>query len=183
MVNLNKKKINLLLQEVLLKKKYIKKLKTAKSVLDKAVKSNLGDLNYFILNEKKNCLSDNFVSYIIIITFSPSNTFFHVTDFSGNVRFFYSAGSFSYKGRLKRARFQIFKKFYQELILKLKYSYGKPVTLHLVNVKSQKKWIIKKLKRKFFIKSVRFFYSYPHNGCRKKKMKRKKFKRKKKIII
>ena len=37
---------------------------------------------------------------------------------------------------------------------------------------------MKKLKKKFFIKVVRSFNLYPHNGCRKKKVRRKKFKKK-----
>jgi hypothetical protein len=63
---------------------------------------------------------DNLVTYIIDISFSRSNTFFHVLDFSGNLRFFCSAGSFNYSGKNKRIRRIVFKEFYRYL-LKLKF--------------------------------------------------------------
>ena len=98
-------------------------------------------------------------------------------DFSGKLKFFYSAGSFNYSGKSKKARYVVFRELYRVLISKLKFLKNKPVALHLKNVGYNKSWIVKKLKKKFFIKSVRSFNLYPHNGCRKRKMRRKKFKK------
>ena len=36
---------------------------------------------------------------------------------------------------------------------------------------------VEKVEKKFFITSVKIFNTFPHNGCRHKKVKRKKFKK------
>ena len=133
---------------------------------------------------KKNFSSkhDHLIMYIIDISFSKSNTFLHVLDFAGNLKFFCSAGSFNYSGKSKKSRLNVLKEFYRILLLKLKFLKGKPMALHLKNVGSYKFRIIKKLKKKFFIKIIRNFNLYPHNGCRKKKVRRKKIKKKKEEV-
>ena len=170
--------INKFLRDIQLKKKYIKNLKNNVSLL-----SNIQEQNYKLLNNKiifnSNFPSnqDNLIMYIIDISFSRSNTLLHISDSVGNLKFFRSAGSFSYAGKSKRSRWIIFKEFYRYL-LKLKFLKNKPVALHFKNVGSQKFWIIKKLKKILFIKTVSSFTLYPYNGCRKKKVRRKKFKKK-----
>ena len=49
-------------------------------------------------------------------------------------------------------------------------------TSELKNVDSNIFWFLKKLKKKLFITVVKHFNLYPYNGCRKKKIRRKKFK-------
>jgi ribosomal protein S11 len=118
--------------------------------------------------------------YIIDITFSRSNIFLNVMDSSGKLKFFCSAGHLQYKGRRnKKSRFQVLKSIYHVLLTKLRFLKGKPIALHLKNVGLKRFWILKKLKTHFFIKLVSIFNLFPFNGCRKKKVKRKKFKRKK----
>ena len=138
--------------------------------------------NYKFLNtaiaKKKNSFNkyDPLIMYIIDFSFSRSNTFLHVLDFAGNLKFFCSAGSFNYSGKSKRARWIVFKNFSRSL-LKLKFLKNRPVALHFKNVGSNKFWIINKLKKKLFIKVIRNFNLYPHNGCRKRKIRRKKIKK------
>jgi hypothetical protein len=54
-------------------------------------------------------------------------------DFSGNTKFFYSAGSFNFKGKKKNLDL-VFKEFLYYLVSKLKFLKDKPVAVHLKNV-------------------------------------------------
>ena len=79
-----------------------------------------------------------------------------------------------FKGKSKKSRFQILKLFFVELKkLKFKFLRKNPVSLHLNNVGSYKRFIIRKLKRRFFIKIIKNYQVYAYNGCRKKKKIRK----------
>jgi len=173
-------KLNLVkfFREIKLKKQYIKQLKNKVILLNSLKDKNYKTLNskLFLYNHYKKLHKEDFlVTYIIDITFSRTNTFIHVMDFSGHLKFFLSAGSLQYKGKGKRFRSAVLKDMYKTLILKLKFLKEQPVALHLKNVGFAKFWIIKLLKKNFFIKVVRSFNTYPYNGCRKKKVRRKKF--------
>ena len=138
--------------------------------------------NYKLLDsqislKKKSCEENYLISYIIDITFSQTNTLLHVTDPLGNLKFFCSAGSLNFKGKAKRSRFLVFREMYNILVSKLKFLKGQPIAVHFKNVGSSRVWILKKLKKKFFIRVVKSFSLYPYNGCRKRKMRRKKFKK------
>ena len=112
--------------------------------------------------------------YTLNINFSRSNTLCSIMDCSGNTKFFYSAGLFKLKGRQKIFRSLVLKHFYKILILKLKFLRKKPLILSLKNIGLNNLWFLKKLRKKFFIVSVKIFSSYSYNGCRKKKIRRKK---------
>jgi ribosomal protein S11 len=173
-INLNK-----FLNNISLKKQYIKNLQTQTLLLNTIKQKNYKLLNSSLL--KKQSISanqDHVIMYIIDITFLRSNTLLHVMDISGKLKFFCSAGYLKHKGKSKKARFSVFKGIYRLLVTKLRFLKGKPLALHLKNVGFNKFWMIKKLKTKFFIKTVKIFNSFPHNGCRKKKVRRKKFKKK-----
>lgn len=172
--------LNTFLRDVRLKKQYVKNLKSKSLLLSQIRENNYKSVHQTLLSNKNIVVTRNYlVTYIIDICFSKSNTFLHVMDFSGKLKFFYSSGSFNYSGKSKKARYTVFRDLYKMLLSKLKFLKGKPVALHLKNVGYSKSWIIKKLKKKFFITCVRSFNSYPHNGCRKRKMRRKKFKKRK----
>lgn len=178
--------LNKFFRNIKLKKQYIKTLKNKVDL----IKSNLKEKNYtssLIFNNRIN-YNNNFsvkedflVTYIIDITFSRMNTLLHVMDFSGNLKYFCSAGSLQYKGKRKKiARYTVFRYMYKILVSKLKFLKGQPLALHLKNVGSTKFLIIRLLKKKLFIKVVRSYDLYPHNGCRKKKVIRKKIRSKRK---
>jgi ribosomal protein S11 len=158
------------------KKQYIKKLKKQSFLLSEIKQTNykLVNTNLLTKNQSTGLLTDHLIMFIIDITFTKANTFLHVMDASGRLKFFCSAGHFQHKGKNKRFRFNVFKSIYRILITKLRFLKGKPIALHLKNVGFNKFWIIKKLKAKFFIKIVKNFNLFPYNGCRKKKVKRKK---------
>lgn len=165
--------LNSFFNDIKLKKQYIKKLKNKVDLLNSLKKKNL---NSMILNNNDRNISyvkeDFLVTYIIDITFSRSNTLLNVMDFSGKLKFFCSAGSLKYKGKRKRARYLVFRDMYKILVSKLKFLKLQPLALHLKNVGSAKFWIIKRLKKKLFIKIIKSYDLYPHNGCRKKKVRR-----------
>lgn len=175
----SKLNLNKFFKELKLKKQYINSLNNQIILLNSLKEKNYKKLHsIFHGNYKKSFKEDFLISYIIDITFSKTNKFIHVMDYSGNLIFFCSAGSLQYKGKNKKSRL-VLKDMYKVLVSKLKILKNQPVALHLKNVGFVKFWIIKLFKKKFFIKIVRSFNSYPYNGCRKKKMRRKKFRTKK----
>ena len=177
-VNIN---LNKFLKDFSLKKQYLKKVNSNVTTLFNLKQKGYRSLNKHVLSMSKNeAINEHIVMYIIDITFSRSNTFLHVMDSKGQLKFFASAGHFKYKGKNKKFRSNVLKSMYKVLLTKLKYLKGKPIALHLKNVGFNKFWIIKKLKAKFFIKTVKVFNLFPFNGCRNKKIRRKKMKTKKK---
>jgi ribosomal protein S11 len=170
------------LEKIRLKKKYINKLDNKIYQLNDLKEKSYKSLSLKLSDEKSNVLKkENYlVKYVIDITFSRTNTLLHVMDFSGHLKFFCSAGVLQYKGKRKKARYQVFRDLYQILLSKFKFIKNQPIALHLKNVGVARFWIIKLLKKKYFIKVIRSFNTYPHNGCRKKKVRRKKFRTRKK---
>ena len=81
---MNIKSINLALKDVLLKKKIMNKLRDQKRLLENV---NHFDYKSIIRFETKSSdfklIPENFVLYIVFITFTSSNTFFHISDYSG----------------------------------------------------------------------------------------------------
>lgn len=173
--------LNEFLKDLSSKKQYIKTLKSQVNTLFLTKQ-----LDYRLLNKELHpgtlieAVDDHVVMYIIDITFSRSNTFLHVMDSTGKLKFFASAGHFQYRGKNKKIRTNVLKDIYRVLLTKLKFLKGKPIALHLKNTGFNSFLIVKKLKTKFFIKTVKSFNSFPFNGCRNKKVVRKKNKPRKK---
>ena len=171
--------LNKFFKKIVVKKQYIKMLKNKTCLLNSIKENNYKNLNFNKFLKNKNFVNcDNLVMYIIDICFLSSNTSLSIMDSSGVIKFFCSAGDFSYTGKKKKKRLLVLKSIFRMIILKLKFLQNKPLALHLKNVKFSKFWLKKKLKKKFFIKIIKSFYLYPHNGCRKKKIRRKKFRKK-----
>jgi ribosomal protein S11 len=167
--------INTILTNFSIKKQYLKKLKKQSFLLDMIKQKNYKLINQKLLSNKAfKLINDHVIFYIIDITFTKSNTFLHIMDSSGKLKFYSSAGHLKHAGKNKKFRINVLKSFYRVLITKLKFLKDKPIALHLKNVGFNKFGIIKKLKAKFFIKTVKIFNLFPFNGCRKKKVRRKK---------
>lgn len=174
--------LNELFENISIKKQYIKKLKKQFIFLNNIKQQSYQQLlKQLMLQNKPSRLVNNLIiRYIIDITFSRSNTLLQVMDSNGALTFFCSAGNLSYKGKTKTFRFQVLKSIYRILITKLSYLKRKPVALHLKNVNSsEKSRILRKLKKKLIIKHVKLFNLFPFNGCRAKKIVRKKSRLKK----
>jgi len=170
--------LNRFFKEIRLKKQYLKKMQNKISVLGKLKEVNYKQITSHWSLKPALPTSTIFVMYIIKISFSKKNTLFHISDSSGNIKLFYSAGSFQQTGKGKIARSTLLRKFYRLVISELKFVRKVPIAVHFKNVDSNMFWFLKKLKKKFFITVVKHFNQHPYNGCRKKKIRRKKFKSK-----
>jgi ribosomal protein S11 len=178
MLKYNKVKCNTnkFLKEIRLKKQYLKKIKNETYALSKLKETNYKKIGLYFLSDGLLIPEPISVMYIIKIFFSKKNTLFHISDCAGNPKFFYSAGSFQFKGKAKTSRSTVLRKFYSTLISKLKFIKKAPISVHFKNTDLNMFWFLKKLRKKFFIVTVKNYNQVPYNGCRKKKIRRKKFK-------
>merc|ERR1712194_482843 len=129
-------------------------------------------------NDKETGLQDFVIAYIISISFLKANTTIHVSDTKGNLKLFYSAGSVELSGKQKRKRRIAVSKLISLVLKKANFLGQKPIALHLNNVNFYKNLIIRKLKRNLYIKVIKILNQTPYNGCRKKKLRRKKYTKK-----
>ena len=150
---------------------YLKKLKENDS-------KNLSVKNFFVQNSKETNLQDFVVAYIVSISFLKANTTIHVSDVQGNLKLFYSAGSVELSGKQKRKRRIAVSKLISLILKKATFLGQKPIALHLNNVNFYKNLIVRKLKRNLYIKIIKILNQTPYNGCRKKKLRRKKYTKK-----
>ena len=151
---------------------YLKKLKEEDY---KALSVNKFDL---IEYNNENINQDLMVMYIVNISFLKANTTIHVSDIKGNIKLFYSAGSVGLTGKQKRKRRVAVVKLISLLIKKANFLGNKPIALHLNNVNFYQNLIVNKLKQTLYIKVIKSFNQAPYNGCRKKKVRRKKYTKK-----
>lgn len=168
--------LNKFFKKIYLKKQYLTKIQTNFYLLNELKEANHKRVGSRFSSKLTHLSTFPFVTYILEISFLKKNTLFHIMDCSGNIKFFYSAGSFQQSGKGKVARSTILRKFYRLLITKLKFVKSLPIAVHFRNTNSNMFWFLKKLKTKLFITVVKHFNQYSFNGCRKKKIRRKKFK-------
>jgi ribosomal protein S11 len=166
----NKLKLTLLDRE----KFYIKNLFNQINQLEQIKKKNYKKLGQKSMHHNNFLKQDLTVYYIVNISFLKANTTIHLSDIKGNIKLFYSAGDLGLKGKQKTKRRIAVSKLITTLLKKIPFINKKPVALHLNNVKFYKRLILKQLKRNLFIKIVKSFNLTPYNGCRKKKIRRKK---------
>jgi len=114
---------------------------------------------------------------VLSIKFSSSNTLVSLTDSTGLPILSFSSGLASLRGKDKTDRH----KALTNLLIKvyhnynsLKYDHNLAISLHLVDVGKEKKFSVEVAKRLFLVSSVKAYDRVPFNGCRKKKLKRKK---------
>lgn len=168
--------LNKFFKKVYLKKQYAKKMQDKVRLLNKLEKINYRKVGSKLFKRQIRIANKIFIIYVIDISFSKKNTLVHVNDCSGNTLFFYSAGFFQKKNQEKISRALILKKFYKLLISRFKFLRGVPIAIHFKNTDSNIFWFLKRLKKKLFIVLTKHFNSYPYNGCRKRKIRRKKSK-------
>ena len=145
----------------------IQKLQNYKKLgLNRTFKTNI---NKYLKDE--DCL----IMYTLSISFLKANTNIHVSDIKGNTVLFYNAGSVGLVGKQKIKRSKCVLRLISLLVKKASFLSNYPISVHLNNVNANKKFIISKLKTHFLIKIIKIFNQTPHNGCRKKKIRRKKF--------
>lgn len=192
MKNSRNVKLNEMLNIVKFEKQYIKKLKEKFNWLSILKETDYKTVGYKIFSHRFKKFSSNLiyekerlpsqknsVIFIVSITYTKKNTFLHVTDFSGKLLFFKSAGMFNSKGKFNKFRIIALRNFYKSIVSKLGSIKNKPIALHLKGVGLAWPYIVRDLRKKFFIRVVKLFSLAPHNGCRGKKLRRKKFRTKK----
>ena len=160
---------------------YVKNLQDQIDSLKKLKEQNYKKLSVAEFAKSKQEASieqDLIVMYIINVSFSKANTTIHVSDIKGNVKLFYSAGSVGLTGKQKRKRRIAIVKLISLVMKKASFISNKPVAVHLNNVNFYQNLIVNKLKQTFFIKIIKSFNQTPYNGCRKPKMRRKKYTKK-----
>ena len=160
---------------------YVKNLLDQIDYLKKLKEKNYKDLSlnrFNTIKHKENINQDLIIVYIINISFLKANTIINVSDIKGNVKLFYSAGSVGLTGKQKRKRRIALVKLISLLVKKASFLGKKPIALHLNNVNFYQNLIVNKLKQTFYIKVIKSFNQTPYNGCRKKKVRRKKYTKK-----
>ena len=126
-----------------------------------------------------NSFSENcYVTYIINIFFMRANTVVQITDTKGQAKLLFTSGLVKLSGKQKRNRRIAIIKLLTLLHKKASFVKSSPVTLHLHNILFYKNFLINKLVQHFFVKAIRSYQSFPYNGCRKRKVRRKKHARK-----
>ena len=157
---------------------YVKNLLNQATYLKKLKENGSKDLSikkFVNISDKETNLQDFVVAYIISISFLKANTTIHVSDTKGNLKLFYSAGSVELSGKQKRKRRIAISKLISLVLKKAVFLGQKPIALHLNNVNFYKNLIVRKLKRNLYLKVIKILNQTPYNGCRKKKMRRKKY--------
>lgn len=158
---------------------YVNVLLNNISFLNELKKNNLKNLiDIKFLNDinNNNSIKEDFlITYIINISFLKTNTIVNISDIKGNTKLFYTAGNVNLSGKQKKRRKIALLRLINLIFKKAGFIEKKPVALHLNNVVSYKTLIINKLKQVYFIKLIKSYNQIPYNGCRKKKIRRKKY--------
>lgn len=155
---------------------YLKMLSEKFSLLETNSDCKKFSFNRIPNNFKKPLEKEKFlIVYIITITFLKANTNINVSDIKGNVKLSFNSGSVNLIGKQKKQRLKAVSRLLSLLVKKAAFLKNYPVAIHLQNVNFYKFLIIKKLKVNFFIRFVQSFNLSPYNGCRKKKVRRKKY--------
>lgn len=143
-----------------------------KNLFVNKIAHNYKKLSLFLKNSQKQSFS---IMYILYFSFSSVNTFLNVIDSLGNLKFQYSAGLMGFTGKQKQNRLKILHSFLKELRkLKISVLKNKPIALIFNQVDFYKYFLVKKLKKFFFIRLLKNYQIQAYNGCRKKKRLRKK---------
>jgi ribosomal protein S11 len=155
---------------------YLKMLAEKFSLLETNSDSKNFSLNRISDNFKKPLEKEKFlIVYIITVTFLKANTNINVSDIKGNVKLSFTSGSVNLIGKQKKHRLKAVSRLISLLAKKATFLKNHPVAIHLHNVSSYKFLILKRLKVNFFIQLVKSFNLSPYNGCRKRKVRRKKY--------
>lgn len=177
LANKLKLKTSLLQEEKLYVKNLLNQLTYLKTLKTNNYK-NLGVKKFGIYNNRNTNSQDFIVMYVISVSFLKANTTIHVSDIRGNLKLFYSSGSVDLTGKQKKKRRIAISKLISLLLKKANFLGRKPIALHLSNVNFYKNLIVRKLKRNLYIKIIKIFNQISYNGCRKKKLRRKKYTKK-----
>lgn len=154
---------------------HIKNLREQVSYLRKIKENDYRALPYFKHKSVDLSNQDLIVSYIITISFLKANTTINISDSHGISKMFYSAGDIGLSGKQKKKRRIAISKLIALVFQKLGSLQQKPIAIHMNNVGFYKSFVLNKLKRIFYVRIIKSFNLTPYNGCRKRKLLRKKY--------
>lgn len=134
------------------------------------------DLSLIFKNKIK---SGSPLKYVLGISLSNTNTNVYVTDVKGKIKYLSSAGFLGLSGNQKIKKPAVLIKLLQLTIKKTEFMGNLPIALHLKNFTESYVSLILSIVSKYFnIKHIRVYNNKPYNGCRPKKIKRKKRRKK-----
>lgn len=155
-------------------KKLNKKLRNSKVIVENFIKIKVLILADFFCS--LNTLS--LVKYVVGISFLKKNITIYVGDANGRLNYNCSAGLIKLNKKQKIKIPLVLIKLTKIVTNKLPNVADIPTALHLNNVpKSLQLFFEPVFKTQFFIIQLNNFRVFPHNGCRPKKLKRKKRKK------
>lgn len=115
------------------------------------------------------------IKYIVGISFSNTNVRIYVTDIKGRLKFSISAGLLGLYKKQKNRKPSLVVKLIQLLKINSIFVQNSLVALHLRNFTKFFLFpTINSLKNHFNIGLIKVFNAHPYNGCRPRKLKRKK---------
>jgi len=173
---------------LLQKKNEIKKKKNLlihiynNKVLNQKLKEKKTIINDFS-NTKKSIQKKRFhnlniletLKYIVGVSFLKKNTIIYITSSCGQLKYQCSAGFLKLNKKQKIKIPFVLIKLTKTLLNKMPYLNRIPIALHLNNIPKPLQFFFEAIfKTQFFIIQLSSFKSFPHNGCRPKKLKRKK---------
>jgi len=139
--------------------------------------------NFNILSKKLNYTKFSYqkpIHFVVNINLLLSNTTISINDIKGNPKIFYSAGMLNLKSKQKTKQPATMISILKLILGKFKIIKEKSVVIHFTNVlPKHKSYITKSLKQQIFIKMIKSYNYYPHNGCRLIKRRRIKIRTKK----
>lgn len=168
------------LQKITHLKSIIKKVKNRALSLKKIKQSkNFKSLRFLLMRSPKpNVIfkSKSLLNYIIGVSIYNTKIVLHLSDIKGTVKFFITSGSLSIGRKQKRKKIAVLIKLMKFMLLKINFvSKDDLIALHLKNFNDRLGSITSSFLSKYYnIQLVRINSNQPHNGCRPRKMKRKK---------
>jgi ribosomal protein S11 len=170
--NMNKKKF--LVNQIYISKLLNKTLKERKIIIEnfKIIK------NFIIFKSFHNLKVSDSIKYVIGISFLKKNTIIYITNSYGKLKYQCSAGHIKLNKKQKTKVPLVLIKLTKVILNKVPYLKKTPVAFHLNNLSQPIQFFFEYiLKTQFFIIKLSSFKVYPCNGCRPKKLKRKKRKK------
>lgn len=129
----------------------------------------------YYITKNNNKVNEEPIKHIVGITLSNSNTNFYFSDIKGKIKFFLSSGFLGLSGKQKIKKPVILVKLLRYVLSKLNFLSNYTIALHLKNfTKFYASIVVTLLNKYVLIELIRIYNNKPHNGCRPKKIKRKK---------
>lgn len=171
----NKIEQNKVLQIIYLKN-LLKKVKKQILFLNKIKKNKSITHLRFFLSKVSVFKSKNLINYIIGVSIYKTKIIIHLSDIKGTIKFFCTAGSLGIKRKQTNKKIAVLLKLIKIMMYKIKYVSKKDlIALHLKNCNKQLSTFISVFLSKYYnIEFIRVDNNKPYNGCRPRKIKRKK---------